>query len=226
MIHRKSNVLWAGCCLHLGAKGHASAKFNRYVQVARRDRWDVVLLGDLCDFGVPVGTKHVEAVWDQTMTPGDQIDACVEALWPIKRQIKAICGGNHAHRIFKTTGILPEKIIAEYLHVPYVSNTHTFRWRGFTFFMAHGMGEADIKKVQLRHEGVDCFLIGHTHNLSWIRVNHLVGVNQKRKDIWLGRAGCFLDDADYGKRALYQPSAIGSLLISAENGVLQARLGI
>ena len=220
-----SNTIVGMCCLHVGATSHDKNTFQSYIHYIRRTHVDVVILGDLCDFGVP-NSKHPETVWQQTITPGEQIDKCADILYPIRKNIKAICGGNHADRIYRLTGVHPEKVIADLLGVKYVPNGHTFNYHGKTFYMTHGKGSSDFNKVLLRHSGIDIFLIGHTHNWEHKVVCILHGKNQIKRQIHLIRCGSFLNDAEYAKKAIYQPTPVGSPFITIDKNKVQVNFGI
>jgi UDP-2,3-diacylglucosamine pyrophosphatase LpxH len=227
-----SKTLWPISCAHIGAKDHRADLLDQYIKQAKRGKWDVILIGDLIDCGLFSGTAHIDSVWDNTMTPAQQMEEAVKVFDPIKSQIMSVMAGNHPSRIFKVTSLQPEKIIAKLLKVPFVSNAHTFKWNGLNLMAAHGTGRTDDVKARLRHEGVDLFLLGHTHELGFWRYNRLTGSAGLRRNIWFVRCGSFLDTAEYAKFAMYPPTPIGSPVItiapmaSNKRGLIQCQLGI
>jgi hypothetical protein len=112
-LSKNTNIL-AQVCLHVGAKACQLSLLEKHVEMAVRNKWNILLLGDTIDNGVSSGSKHVGLEWQNTMDPMSQCEKVVEIYAEAAKRglIKGIFGGNHPFRSVKAVGLHPEKFIA------------------------------------------------------------------------------------------------------------------
>lgn len=231
MIDLPRGALWLASCIHIGAREHDADLLAAYLRAAERRRWRIALLGDLLDCGMPIGTKHPESVWQNVMTPEQQIEHAVALFKPLRRQIDMIVSGNHPDRVYKMCGIQPERQIARELGVPYGHGWGSFMYRGKHVLVAHGVSGAlyaDVTKMLVAFEGADIFAIGHTHKLFVDEVQRNIvrpGRVPRKRDILVVRCGSFLKDAEYARPKLYAPLRTGSPIVYCRGGRLMCLLG-
>lgn len=115
----KNTKIWAIVCPHFGAKACNLSVFEEHRKQALKEKWKVILLGDLVNNGVSAGSKHVGLEWQDSMDPMAQVEKATDVLMPLAKAglIKVIVGGNHAMRTTKACGLHPEKIIAMFLSI-------------------------------------------------------------------------------------------------------------
>jgi hypothetical protein len=101
----------------MGAKACNQRLLDDHIKMAVREKWRVLLLGDLVNNGISAGSKHVGLEFQDAMDPMSQVERAVDALLPIADQTELIVGGNHAYRSVKACGLHPEKIIAMMLSI-------------------------------------------------------------------------------------------------------------
>ena len=230
---KRKKYLWLLSCAHIGEESHEEKKFLQYIAWAKRTKADIVIMGDLLDTGLCIGTKHIGSVWENRLTPDEQIDRGVALLGPIRKQIIAVVTGNHELRSEKVTSINPLKQVALRLGRPYDGPCKVLRWHGKTIFCAHGTSssmEADFKRVLDGWEGLDVIALAHVHHLMNKPIKRFVcdknGIVRQRK-IHLVRTGNFLSYAKYAAIALYSPTDVGSAILeSLPGGELKVHLGL
>lgn len=227
--------LWLAGCLHFGEDCQAIDELNKYKSWALRNKQsvEIAICGDALDNGGFCGTKHIGSTWQNKLTPQEQLDAFVTFFNPLVPQMRFIIKGNHEKRTEDTTSIQLLKCAADQLGVPYKGSSSVFTWHGKKIFVAHGASssyDGDFKKVLDSYEGLDAVALAHTHKIYGEPVRRYV-VNAagavSEKKIWKVRVGSFLDNADYAKFALHQPTPIGSAILQIdENNELNVRLGL
>lgn len=222
-------------CVHIGEKSHAQEELQKYINWIARNKKDVnwAGLGDLFDTGVPVGTKHVGSVFNNNLTPQEQVDTFCEKFECISSQAEALVKGNHEKRVEDVTSIELIKIAADRLGIPYKGNSGVFVWNGKKIFVAHGASSGpmtDYNKIIAAYEGLDVIVLAHSHQMYAQKLRRFVvnaQGNISEKEILIVRTGSFLKDAAYAKFALHPPTPIGAtiLTIDSENN-LNVRLGL
>lgn len=190
-------------------------------------------MGDAFDVGLCFGTKHIDSVFSNNLTPSEQIDAFVNDFRSLKSQFVAVVTGNHERRASNLTTINPLKVMADRLNIPYYGASRVLRWNSKRVFVAHGASSGeltDFTKILNSHEGLDAVCLAHTHQLSNKRIRRFTVDSHgrtKEKHIELVRCGSFLKDAEYAKLVLHPPTPIGSAFLQLSNdGTLKARLGL
>ena len=201
-------------CVHLGAREHRHEEFAASLAEARRLRSDIVLIGDLLDMGMFVGTSHTGSVFDQNLNPEEQIEEAVRLLKPLKSQIRCILRGNHEERLERVSSIRANKQVAVALGIPEVyKDTAALLQLGSTkVFVAHGSNQSDFNRVLAGREGMDIVALGHTHQLEHKKVVRRGSMG--RREVSLLRCGTYLQEPRYGQMALYPPNPIGAAWVS------------
>ena len=227
--------LWLASCVHIGEKNHDKEELERYINWAKKNKnsVEIAFLGDLFDTGVPVVTRHIGSVFNNNMTPQEQLEIFIEKFKPLAPQIVAMLFGNHEKRIMDTTSIDTVKLAAAQLNVPYKGPGGVLVWNGQRIFIAHGTSTSmsDYNKIIASWEGLNVIALGHTHTMHSDRLRRFV-VNAagqiSEKEIHLIRVGSFLKGAEYARFALHAPTPIGSAILEydTETKKLNVRLGL
>jgi len=158
---------------HLGARTCDEGAVDEWLETVRENKWYVILMGDITE-NATLGS--VGAVFEQTMTPQEQVRLAIDKLTPIKDYIIGSVAGNHGRRSVKTTGLDPDEIMCWDLGVPYwgaaalgriqVGDAH---WK---IAVHHGTGGGALlgSKLNVVAERMtkmvpmaDLYLAGHTH---------------------------------------------------------------
>jgi len=158
--------------IHVGSDTCNMEAVHAWIDTIKKNRWYVILMGDLME-NATLGS--VGAVFEQTMTPQEQLRYCVDMLTPIKDYIIGSVGGNHGARSKKAVGIDPDAIISFELGVPHFGYTAAGRIQvgdAHWFIVAHhGAGGGIlqgsklnmIKKLANIYPLADLYMAGHTH---------------------------------------------------------------
>ena len=224
--------LWLMSCAHIGEDAHNKKEFGRYLAWAKKTGAEICIMGDLMDTGLCFGTKHIGSVWNNNMSPQEQIDEAVACLKPLAGRIRAIVKGNHEVRAENLTSINPLRQVADRLCVSYQDANTVVTWEGRRIFVAHGTSAGyltDFKKVLDAYEGLDVVALGHTHAMYAEPIRRFsvdAAGHVRSKEIYLVRCGNFLTDASYAKFAGYRPTPTGSPILEVEGGHLNVRLGL
>ena len=163
------------CCgdWHLGSLTCNEKAVDEWLDRIKKNGWYVLLMGDLME-NATLGS--VGAVYEQTLTPQEQLRGVVDKLTPIKDYIIGGVSGNHGARTVRATGVDPDAIISFELGVPHFGYTAAGRiqvgqahWRVMAH---HGAGGGIlqgsklnmIKKMALIYPMMDVYMAGHTHS--------------------------------------------------------------
>ena len=163
------------CCgdWHLGAQTCDEAAVDDWIEKIRENKWYVILMGDLTE-NATLGS--VGAVFEQRLSPQQQVRLVIDKLTPIKDYIIGGLGGNHGARSLKTAGLDPDEIICWELGCPYWNKSGfgriqvgTANWKVFAH---HGAGGGALlgSKLNVIAEKMtkvvpmaDLYIAGHTH---------------------------------------------------------------
>jgi hypothetical protein len=149
-------------------------------------------------------------VYDQVITPMEQMNQVCKMLEPIKSQILVSLCGNHEFRTYKDCGFNPAIILAEKLGVPYGGfktfielKVNKFK---YTIYATHGSTGARLPWTRMkavddvaRHVNADVVCYGHTHDV-WAHPFLEEGIKDHKKLEVL--TGGFLGDSPYGYVAM------------------------
>lgn len=228
MAEKPIKTLWVASCVHIGAFDQAEDDFAIYLALAKKNNWDIAFIGDMLDFGVACGTKHIGSVFQNAFGPQAQLDKFVELVKPLRKQIIGIFKGNHERRAFNAVGLEVAKIISNELDVPYYGASGVIPWRGLNVFLSHGASNGrftDFEKIVKMRDDLDVIVLGHTHELNHFQLRKFDSNGESRL-IECARAGSFLDNSEYAKEALYPPTPIGSILLEKYSNGVNVRVGI
>lgn len=160
--------------VHVGSPNYNDAAIRKKIEIIQNDPNGVVCLcGDLGDFGLK---NSVSNVYQQTMSPKDQVEYIYNLFLPIADRITAAVPGNHEERITREVGTCPlydlcvrwgchdayrENVaITKYSFGSYYKNSYPIVFIGVT---THGATRAKHKKFIASFDGVDFTVSGHTH---------------------------------------------------------------
>lgn len=131
--------------VHLGAKTYIKEAFKQQIKKIKKTRFTkVILTGDILENNTK--TSVGEGVYEETMTPNDQLLEIIDILRPIKNKIIGISRGNHEKRTSKSEGIDLCDVIARNLDVPRLMDhsLHRFHFgdESYTLLTTHGKSGA------------------------------------------------------------------------------------
>jgi predicted phosphodiesterase len=193
---------------HYGARTCDVAKIKDKVKAIKKTGAAVILMGDLIEnankYSVGAG------VYEQTITPMQQMADVMKLIEPIKDQVMVMIDGNHEFRTWKECGFKPTQIMAEKLGIPYAGFEAFVRMKvkKFTYvvYATHGSTSARfawtrMKSLEdiMRTVDADIVLEGHTHDKLYHEVRYK-GIAEKKKIGVL--TGSFLKDDPHGYAAM------------------------
>ena len=217
--------MFVSSCVHLGGVGCRLDLFRASLKEAKRRKAVIALIGDTLDVGSFVGTAHQGSVWDNTLTPQEQLDQAIKELKPYAKQIEVILSGNHELRLAKAAGLLLNKIVAQGIGREAAFKDDVCRYRlgaRGSIFLSHGANKSDFNRVLQGTEALDAVVLGHTHQLYAERVRRR---GTRLRDILLVRAGTYLQEPRYGRLALYPPNPVGGAWLSLGSEI-RVELGV
>jgi len=160
--------------VHLGHKHHDAALFKKHVAwIARTPNVLTFNGGDLFDNSSKLSVGG--GVYEQTVTPNEQIYEGMEAVAPIQHKMLFALPGNHEARTGQM-GIDPAQWVAAGLKIPYFTDycVCTIEWKGnrFRLLAHHGSGAAQTAGAQRMAarkdvswaKPIDIYWTGHLHN--------------------------------------------------------------
>lgn len=188
-----------------------------------------VLVGDLIDNGLK---NSVTNVYEATCSPSMQKEWLYNELLPIKDKILGAVGGNHERRSKKEADDDPMYDVMVRLgiedkyrpNICFMQVKPCFIFKGkekqrleFSFAITHGSGGgmyigSSLNRVQNWAncvDGVDCFILGHTHKPVSFPVTKLRFTNGAvvRKQYVVAVASSFLNYGGYPVQKLMTPTA-------------------
>lgn len=225
--------------LHLGAKNCMLKEIKETIKMIQETpNCYTVLVGDIIDNGVITGKGL--GVYDNNLSPMQQIEQAIEILRPIKDKILACISGNHEDRSEKAVNINPMYLVCAELGIleSYRNNLAILkvnlgvrknndgkgRRQSYTLLIHHGKGtsESAVKKdLEFigKFEGVDGIITGHTHNPRNAKFEKIVIDNHNnaviKREISIIVCNSFLREADY---------ALKSMLVGASNSISKVKL--
>lgn len=211
--------------LHLGASGCNLQKIKDTIKdIKDNPNCYTFLCGDIIDNGVKTGKGL--GVYENVLSPYQQVQLAIELLEPIKDRILCIVSGNHEARSKNDVDINPLYMICcelgiqdryrDALGVVKVvlgarkNNEGLGRCHTYTFLVHHGKGtsESAIKKDKEfinSFEDVDCIITGHTHS-GRVHKYQKYGIanngNVYKKDVLIVVCNSFLEDAEYALKSM------------------------
>lgn len=223
--------------VHLGSAEFAESEFRAYVKQIQSDPHGYcVLVGDL----INNGTKSSKtSVYDETMTPADQIETISRILMPLADAGKILCTveGNHERRTRNESGTDTGLQIADNLGIRAVyrrrlavlqikTNTSSKSHSSMPCYyivVTHGGGAGNSIKKEMDYsncfEGADILITGHTHKPKVVpslvkRINRNKGTIEDVPKICI-TCSSWLRYGGYGIEKMYTPtpSCVGQAVI-------------
>lgn len=207
-------------CAHIGAKTADLKMLDSYIDAVNKYDGFALLLSD--NFENAIATKP-GMMFDQVMTPEEQLDYGVKVFGRIKDKIIGACSGNHTSRTRKQTSLDMDKIMAQKLgyednYFPYQGfvslKVGKVRYR-IAFKHGHGQGSNSFGNAINLHRAypdADICCSSHTHtNGATTKGRWTINSRGGRAlhNITLVNTGCLLDYPRYGDEAYYQPQPKG-----------------
>lgn len=215
-------------CVHVGSKAANLQWFKDYAKMAQEDKdMSVLLLGDLFENAIP--SRGEGMVWEQNLTPDEQIETVAEILSPISHKIVGCVTSNHSERTYKEAGINMDKRLLRELGVKdsvYKGQQGIINFSGKRIVFTHGTGAgsntwADANKLLKIYPTADIIALSHKHELEqhW-HGNFDITKNGSRvpKFIPFVRTGSLMSYPRYAQRELYSPQKPGFAIITIEDG--------
>jgi hypothetical protein len=181
-------------------------------------------------------------VYEQKMTPQQQMEDMVEMLEPYKDLIIGSHTGNHEFRITKETGINVMKVMCKMLGIRYLgyAMNHVLRVgsQRYIVFSTHGSSGATLRHTKIKKvldisawNKSDLYLYAHVHTLDSksdeyreYDTRNKVMVSKKR---YFVLTGSFLTyDNSYAEMKNYQPERIGCATVSLDGGKFDIHVSI
>jgi hypothetical protein len=217
--------------LHIGTHAFCELAFKAKLrQIQASPNTLVVLDGDLINNSIK---SSVGNVYEEKLTPDEQVDYAIEILEPIKDRIIAVTRGNHEWRSIKDVCLDPVKYICRglgieknyfrdacFLVIPFGQKANRKRVV-YSIYMAHGNGGGSTSGGKVnglskmgRVAFSDIVIGAHTHMQSthpeaiWIPDLH--NKRLAKHTTWYVNTGTYLDSEGYAVRKGMPPSVIGN----------------
>lgn len=213
-------------CVHVGMKSANLQWFKDYVGMAKDKDTSLLLLGDLFENAIP--SRGEGMVFEQNLTPDEQIDTVAEILSPVKNKIIGCVTSNHSERTYKEVGINMDKRLLRELGLKdslYKGQQGVVPFAGKLIAFTHGAGSGsnswgDAKKMLQMYPQADIIALSHKHELTqtWVG-NFSLSSNGSRtpKFVPLVRTGSLMEYPRYAQRELYSPQKPGFAVIEFLN---------
>ncbi len=210
--------VWLAFDIHKGDKVHLSKLFKLYCEYAKEKEARILIGGDAFSSASPSG-HHPQAVFEQILTPQEQLDALYEIFYPLRKQIDGVIEGNHEEWIYEKTSLQMGRLLAQRLKVPHLDNgafiTYKINKQKYTMYLHHGnkalKSDKEFEDARLDYGNPDAMCFGHDHRV-WSKRNAYFDLG-KEKEIHYVRGGSFLGNARYAQRAKRGTTAKGSAIL-------------
>lgn len=194
---------------------------KRYVDFVRRADGFALLLADNHECAIP---RKAHMMFEQDLTPQEQLDYSVELFKPIARNIKGAVTGNHAWRAYHDAGIELDKEMMARLRILH----HYHRIQGqielaigrnnYRIVFSHGNNIGsnifrNCEKLNSQYPTADIVAASHAHILAHTSTQFR-DFNKKTgrpliRDVDYISTGSLLDTPLYAEIALYKPQRKG-----------------
>lgn len=222
--------------LHVGDKTLDKTMFRKFIKdIAENPNDYAVLIGDLLNNATK---DSVSNVYNDEMSPRNQLLWVREELLPIKNKILGIVEGNHEHRSKKSTDTHLTADLADYLNLSHLYREEelvikiTFgQGRGnqpimYTTYMTHGSGGGKMTGSKVNNterlvtsvENADIYIVGHGHD-KWAskkyprRIDAIHGKIQQVEKLFVMSSHWAEFFGGYGARYMFTPTVPGSVPI-------------
>lgn len=228
--------------LHIGSSHFCMDTLNNILKFVdeHRERCRIILMGDIAETATK--TSVGAGVYEQTMTPVEQINRAVEIFDPYRDLIDGVVIGNHEMRIYKDSGVdlldevfCPKLGLSErYLRYQGVIK-YAWNKRAYNFAVWHGRGGGRkaggaLNKVDDMRQIVfgDVFLMGHHHRLAATKNDFYVpdpqNMRMKRITQTVVVTGSSLDyEGSYAEEAGLTPTTKGFPIIRLDGRTIRKK---
>ncbi len=214
-------------CVHSGSKYSDINDFKRYVDLAEEPGTYLLILGDNFENAIP--SRGEGMVFEQNLTPDEQIDEVARILYPVRSKIIGACTSNHSARTYKEVGIDMDAQLYKRLGIQKIykglQGVTVFEGKKIAFAHGHGAGVnpwGDARKLFAIYPDADIVAVSHRHEMTaaW-HGNYRVDSHGRRskKFVLFVRTGGLMDWARYAQAELYTPQKPGfSILYFPSDG--------
>lgn len=233
--------IWVMSDVHFGHKNFDGEHFDIYMNWLAKGYHKMIGLGDYLESAYP-GNAGGKMMWDQIMTPKEQLKLFSERLKPFKNKIVGLATGNHERRLRHDSSIDSAELLCELIGVPFLGYTGWLCLDSghvqYYIHYHHGTGSSITAEYQLRklenagYHGTDIRIIGHGHCLAWLPKTHML-VNRDKRTVERRvthevRTGGFLKDPEYAVIKMFPVSSIGSpiLRLHPKKKIVDVRMGL
>ena len=110
-------TLYPLVCWHIGAKQSSTAFIEYVIQQVNADPTAFAIY--MGDGGECVTKQSKGSIYEQSLSPGDQLRVCAEMLGRMGKKLKFGIRGNHGNRIDKETGVGWDEMLCARVGIPY-----------------------------------------------------------------------------------------------------------
>lgn len=215
--------IWFASDIHYGHESHDFDIFKKYLDKANKEKWHIVLGGDLVETAIPIHLQ--QTMFSQNVDVTSQFEDIYELFRPLKDKIIVSVAGNHEDRIYRYTGFDASKALADKLGALYMPVggyvNIKFGKQIYTLAVFHGSGgSSDPRKQCQRAMSVfgdaDIVAIGHNHMIyaeKFLQYKVTDGVRRTQCTLAL-RTGSFLKYATYAQIGFMPLSRVGSPVVT------------
>lgn len=209
--------------LHLGDEG---SYYNNVIQLLNETDDYIVFLGDLIDAAIANSVGNVHA---QEPSVNSQLAILLQDLRNLRPRIVGYVPGNHEERLNKKAGVKLQELLSLTLDIPttddfLVIDVTTPGYNGtkkrlcYRVACAHGTAGGRYPEKSVRQgrwftsmiQNIDLYVLAHTHQAS-LFYQDIYFYDDRNKNIQTRRMLIAniggMVDAEYGRKALFQPSS-------------------
>lgn len=218
-------------CAHSGSRAADIRDLQPYLDLLKDPNYFGIGLGDWFENAIPSRGKGM--MFEQSLTPDEQIDEIARMIRPVKHKFIAACTSNHSYRTYQDVGIDMDHRLWKELGVRHIYKglEGTVIFNGKRIAFAHGLGHGtnewgDARKLLAIYPTVDIVALSHRHEMAikWFG-NFEVdrrGTKQERF-ILFARTGGLMNWAKYARKEIYTPQKRGFTILTVHgNGEISA----
>jgi hypothetical protein len=192
--------------LHIGHDNFMEDKLDVYLDYAKEEGMYSIGNGDLLETSLP---HHIpQAMWDQTISPREQVRYLTNKIQCISDKIIMINPGNHENRISNVTSLCPLEPIADKFGCLYMKHGGLINVRAgnqsYLLLIKHGKSFSKEYRTEIRqyaelYPQADVIALGHVHVCTSFDINEHFLVEEDSLEV--GSNGSF---SQMTRRPTYQ----------------------
>lgn len=214
---------------HIGSTHCDMALINRVLEYADEQQAYILLAGDMIEMAIK---KSVGSVWEQNLSPTDQIAALTEMFGHRSHRIIAVLTGNHEGRISRESDVDIVRLWADSIKVPYLNKAgviaitaHGNNWVIYAQHGVRGTGRRPGSSLNAIHEMAenvvaDIYIHGHHHRSSLTKtkvLRHMAQPGFYWQSRWFINSGTMHKYGGYGSDHAYPPTDTGCYMVYLSN---------